>query len=410
MQKFKDILNDEELSNMSTVKHYLEYSFKRRKTKKAYKLYINICNIFERYPVTSKELLDNIPTLGYYKDYFYILMYSKNNLLDAYIYDIIIKQIRKDLDNLKHNKEITTLGKWLPREKSKINIECHFIDKFNKLFFPNITNKFTARNHYRKMKTQFNMALGTIESKMCTKQYDKIDYHKVAPYALKQAIPSLLKHEECKVGLDKYGTSILKKMSLSNFTKELFLTNYSNDKLELIWKQNKFIVDIKYVDNFNNTVCSIDLSNDTYNNHGEFFAIGMALLADFHLGKVYVGNNLVNLNGTIVEKAKQLLKYIGPCKAFDVVPSKDIKCFIFVTEKDIHYDNITYIHFNTNEVKYYNNNKVTKLSNNNIISVQKNNIHMITESGFELRDITTPKIIIFLLCMLLFVVRIYEKN
>ena len=83
------------------------------------------------------------------------------------------KTTKATLDNLAKEKKISTLGKWLPREKSSINKKCGFVDKFCKLFFPKIKNKFQARREYRKTKTLINQKLGTIETKICGKLYKK---------------------------------------------------------------------------------------------------------------------------------------------------------------------------------------------------------------------------------------------
>lgn len=74
--QYKTILSNEQLNDPSFVKEYLEFSFKKRRPEKDAKLYINICKIYEKYPETIQELLDNINKLGYYKDYFHILKYS----------------------------------------------------------------------------------------------------------------------------------------------------------------------------------------------------------------------------------------------------------------------------------------------------------------------------------------------
>src|SRR6266567_1453470 len=145
MQRYHRIFHEQDLMDAPFIKSYLEKEFRFRRTKKNKALYINVSIIFQEYPDTIKEILDNILSLGYYKDYFYVLMFSRNPELDQYIYGIIIGQLRYDQINLKNNKKISTLGKWLPREDSKINKKCNFIDKFNKIFFPNITDLFAAR-------------------------------------------------------------------------------------------------------------------------------------------------------------------------------------------------------------------------------------------------------------------------
>ena len=68
------VFDKNDLDDKDKVKKYLQLSFQKRLRKKSMKLYYNICQIFEKYPATIKELLNNIPVLGYYKYYFYILI------------------------------------------------------------------------------------------------------------------------------------------------------------------------------------------------------------------------------------------------------------------------------------------------------------------------------------------------
>lgn len=155
MNKYTKILSDEEIQDTTLVQDYIAKSFNKRKPKKSNKLYINISNIYTVYPRLVENILNELPKLGYYKDYFHILSFSKNYQLNTYIYNIIINQVNEDLKNLKLNKPISTLGKWLPSENSKINKKINFIDNFNALFFPKNLKltKFTLRKKYRQMKT-----------------------------------------------------------------------------------------------------------------------------------------------------------------------------------------------------------------------------------------------------------------
>ena len=353
-QQFRSILNDEELANIETVKAYLQYSFRSRKPKKDYKLYINICKIYNVYPNTITDLLDNIPTLGYYKDYFYILMFSRNNNLNTYIYDLVVNQLHQDLDNLKQKKPISTIGKWLPRESSKINKQCNFIDNFTQIFYPNATDKFNGRRKYRKLKTMLNNKLGTLEAKMCTKQYSEIDFNKVAHMALERNSQALMKHDECKVKLDLFETNNLKKLSLADFTKELINNKYPANKLEEEWTHNRYRMEIPYIDKvIANSICIIDLSKDTFANGGEYFALGVALLVNHfsmqHIKVIVCNDIIIDLNDTIVNNANKLMKYIGPCReisiekycAMAIKLNESCQNLIIVSNKNI--DNIEFL-------------------------------------------------------------------
>lgn len=385
MIKFRSVLSNDDLGNKSLVKEYLEWSFKKRRSKKNAKLYINICQIFPCYPNTIKNILDAIPKLGYYKDYFYILMYSKNNDLDEYIYQLIISQLRLDLDNLEKGLPISTLGKWLPREKSKINLECNFVDKFNRLFFPLIKNKFKARCEYRKTKALINNVLGTIEPILCSKNYTAIDYNKVAPYALKKKKRILLKHPECIESLETHESEIINSMTLTDFVKDFLMDKYPAAKMVNMWDPIKLHKSIPFLANvINNSVCIGDLSSDTYAHNSEFFVLGITLLVNYlSINQyIFIGKTKICPKGTIKYRANCLLKYIGPCRDFNVeyyydticATNPDIGCLIFVTTKKINYDidflqnhHLKFMHIrpkqNSYNLIYYDGEKIIKKKN-----------------------------------------------
>ncbi len=412
-----NILSDELINDKKSVKEYLEYAFRIRRSKKNTQIYLNLCKIYEIYPNTIHQILDNIPKLGYFKDYFFLLFFSKNENMNQYIYNIIVKTMTNDINNLASGKEISTLGKWLPREKSSINKQCNFIDKFNKMFFPEIKNKIEARRQYRKLKACINEKLGTIETKICAKQYDLIEYDKAAPYALKKSQRFLKKHDECLFHLDNYETKLLSQLTLSEFTKEIFLNKHNMIKMINTWNQNIFIQSLPFIDNLQNTICIADLSSDTYNKNGEFFTIGMLLLVNQISNldkKIIIGNQMITLdNLDIYENAKNISKYIGFCDHIDVVKSYNlgvkenpidsiIDCLIFVSVKNIIFNieylktnNIKMLHFipchNTYDVKYFDGSKIfiqsgCKHNKRDNSEPNKNFISKITSQSHELKD------------------------
>jgi len=327
--KFKSILNDEQLQNNDIIQEYLNFSFNRRKAKKDFKLYINICKIYDHDQKVIETILNNIPVLGYYKDYFYILQFSRNDNLNKYIYDLVINQLNQDLENIKLNKSISTLGKWLPRENSKINKITNFVDKFNNLFYPQVP-LLTARKKYRKLKSMINDKLGTLEAKLCTKQYDKIDFNKVSHTSLVRNKETILKNNDSKELLDKHEFEELKKMDLNVFIKKIINNTYDHKLLQRVWDTNRFCQDIPYLDQYiGKSKCFIDLSKDSFSIDLHFHAIGMALLVNHFSNidhKLIVNNRQVQLNNSIniVEQVNKLMNLCGPIRGSDGGPCKMI--------------------------------------------------------------------------------------
>ncbi|ARF10077.1 hypothetical protein Indivirus_12_5 [Indivirus ILV1] len=435
---YKTILSNEQINDPVFVKKYLQFSFNKRQPEKDKKLYINICKIYGSYPDTIKELLVNIPKLGYYKDYFHILKYSENNSLSDYIFELIIAQIKEDISQMKNKAKISTLGKYLPREKSKLNIKINFIDKFCNTLYPNI-NQFTARRKYRKLKTELNQYLGTLEAKLATKKYDEINFNKVSPYALKKNMQIINNHETSSNKFKEYLLDKLKNCSLTQFISYSLSNVFTQEEINKVWEYNRFLMDIPTLSNelVANSMCIIDLSKDTFTYKFEYFTIGLAILIDqFSLLKnkiIIAGHGLVNLDGkNVTEKAEYLMKLCGPVRKINledyVVMANEMnngKCnnLIFVTSKDIGPINYIlednklivrqYIPDNGGyNVLYYNGNNVKRFyrevySGKELIVAK--NIDDIIVSSNELNDFKMPVYIIlfFLILVINFQIRLF---
>ena len=432
-KKFKRVLKETVLNDKESVKEYLNISFRKRLQQKDFKLYINICKIYDKYPDTIQELLNNIPTLGYYKDYFFIYSFARNDQLKDYIVTLIINQINSDLTNLKSKKQISTLGKWLPRESSKLN-NNGFQDHFCQLFYPEVA-KDTAQRRYRKLKTMLNKQLGTLESKLSTNDFE-IDYNKVSPMALKIKKKAFTENEMTKEKFEEHQMNTLKKMSLPKFCRELFETNYTLEQLQEAWTHNRYTMEIPCINRFvGQSVCVIDLSKDTFASNTQYFALGIALLVDqFSLmkNKVIIGKNKITLEGNVVEKANQLMTYCGPCildaeKYYEMVKqdNEDLKNIFLVSTKDIvNYESlndkkITLTHYIPDQesynIRYYNGSKIREFrkyiyhnQRDDVELLEKKKMNEIVIESNELNDRLSPMIVILSVASLWLMAKYFE--
>ena len=430
-KKFKKIFNDTELTNKTFIEEYLETSFRQRKAKKDFKLYINICKIYDHYPKTVEDILDNIPELGYYKDYFYIFMFSRNDALNEYILNLVVIQLTQDVDALKNNGHVSTLGKWLPRENHKINSKSNFIDKFCEKFYPGV-EQMAARRKYRKLKTNLNNKIGTLEAKVCTKQFDQIDFNKVSYKSLERNMETLLKHEECKEKLEEHELTELKRLELHQLVKEMLSDKHKSELIQKVWSHNRFVMEIPYMEKqIGKAVCFIDLSQDSFSHDLYFHSIGMAILInEFSVldNKIYICNNGghkdIKLEGSVVEQAQSLMKQCMPLKELKLEEIYELsqklggKTIIVVSNKDINYEyfenkKVNLLHFTKKnydnyKITYYNGDKVKhlvryndKLTKNLIkYAKEKKNVREIIVESEELHDYNQPLKIIFALFLL----------
>lgn len=398
------ILSDEDIKDVDKVRTYITQSFSKRRPKKSNKLYINICNIYNLYPTFVEEILDNVSKLGYYKDYFHILSFSRNYQLNNYIYNSVVNQITTDVENLKAGKRISTLGKWLPSEGSKINRKINFVDNFNTLFWEG-GNKFTLRKQYRLLKTQLNQKIGTLESLMHTKQYEKINLNKVSYNALQRHKHHLITHQELVPKFQEYEISKLRRLNLFAFIKELFDDKYNAQLFDFVWADQNY--QIPYLSRvIDNTICVIDLSNDVFVNNAYFLSIGIALLVDKlskHKSSIIVcNNNKISFDDTytLLDKKNKLMKYSGPCRDIKcsdykkLINNKDDYVLLFVTNKHIDIDvsnkvlQIIPYHSNNYDVILTENGNYKKITKYEDTETTGERISLIVNHSSELRNMS----------------------
>ena len=169
----------------------------------AYRLF-ELC--YEQFPHTMLNTLPLLPEYGRWLDLFEIIVrYAKRrdnsvaaNTLRSVIYDIISSQLEKDLEELEYNVDrtpvLSLLGKWLPRQKSRIDRQTRVNDlgipgacyvlasRLNPVTFAE--SKSYAMKLYREACTKLNRALDIPEVKMCARDFHLIDFKKVAGRAL----------------------------------------------------------------------------------------------------------------------------------------------------------------------------------------------------------------------------------
>lgn len=119
--------------------------------------------------------LDLIAEYGRYDDYLVLL---ETNCKDAVV-DYLGTQLEKDLQHHFNNEltSISLLAKWMPSE----NASSMITKKYAKCLLS--TGKFGAAKAYRKALSLLRKDLDIVETKLCNKEYDKIDYSKLPSYA-----------------------------------------------------------------------------------------------------------------------------------------------------------------------------------------------------------------------------------
>jgi hypothetical protein len=135
-------------------------------------------------PTIMIKLLDLIPHYGCWDDIFSLWdtgdNWATNNVLIDELCEIIKKQLKEDEKNMKANKSISLLAKWIPRQTRQAHIAQYLASDI----FDNITNFSHRMKLYRQKIVKLNNYLNTIEIKQCSKKWSDINPGSVPGRAL----------------------------------------------------------------------------------------------------------------------------------------------------------------------------------------------------------------------------------
>jgi Mg-chelatase subunit ChlD len=157
--------------------------------------------IAERFPETALNLVPLIPKYGYWKDVF--VLASKATAADAKvgpaltdaIVALAVSQLKSDFEILSaaasagvKPQGISLLGKWAPREGNKNHKTM--VSKLAQALFP--SSGTSAKVQYRRMVSDLNRHLGTVEVKMCEHAWGEIEATAVPSLTLMRTRKALL--------------------------------------------------------------------------------------------------------------------------------------------------------------------------------------------------------------------------
>lgn len=195
------------------------------------------------------------------------------SLLDTELADNVIKlfgdQLTEDMRNLKLNKPISLLAKWMP--------SCNASSRKTRKMGTDIALKLgISERKYRKMLSALRKYLDVVEVKMAAGQWDQIDYSKVSSRANLIYNNAFLRHdkerrrkylESLQKGETKINAGVLfphdivHKYCNQNYW-SISIKNYDT-ALEEMWKALP-----NYVNGAGNTICVADGSGSMYTSVG----------------------------------------------------------------------------------------------------------------------------------------------
>lgn len=249
------------------------------------------------------------------KHYLYLLNGSclpfKNmdQLIDLHIEELYIKQMIEDRKNMSIHKSISLCGKWLPRESS--NSYKWLARRISRMYYYTVFSFYPiasiSSKHYRKLCSEFNTYLDTVQIHMCNRTWDKIDFEHVTALSMYKYKNAFMNHkkineehrEKCKFNLLEYienkmqnqETIKAKTLFPHQLVREVLnnFVNYGDDKetamniTNLQWKE--LVNRVKNSSSSNNflnyCIPCIDVSPSMYNTDilPLISSIGMGLMA-----------------------------------------------------------------------------------------------------------------------------------
>jgi len=150
----------------------------------------NNCLIWLRdnYPlIYKKNIMTYIDKYGCWNDLNYIIKKTNNNKFE---YKLFASQLKKDKELLEENKNISLCSKWVINANNKNTI------KIARYLFEDI------KNYHEKYRKEYLIPLrerlDLIETKLCSKNYEAIDYSKLPSKALSIYKKTFIKYDNNK--------------------------------------------------------------------------------------------------------------------------------------------------------------------------------------------------------------------
>lgn len=233
-------------------------------------------------PVRTRQDLRKINR--YHKQYLYILTLTRNVHLINDIYDIMVDKFRYDIYQNQKSKPISTIAKWLPREKSSYDTQLDFINKFTDKMYPGMS-KGRAFKLYRTTASELSKKLNITETYIAEKDFAKINFRKVPVVCLRRNMNLFLSHAETKERLlvylnkkfvdvsDKTYIDYLLNANLHPVEKQICISAFSVRKSDLIKKH-------LFLNNVGNrrVVPVLDMSSDVFKSGKIYHNILVALI------------------------------------------------------------------------------------------------------------------------------------
>lgn len=267
----------------------------------------------KQYPEWFHSNLHLLHEYGSYLDYVKLWHIVGDIEIKNTIMNLIVGTLKKDMIALEDNSSVSLLAKWLPSEKYKW-------DRYNnnKFVYELCRNFFRIRrvdNHHLKILrkqvlTPLRHQIKIVESKMCAKKFNEIDYEKVPSVAMNKYKDAFRKNDAQRFAeyMDSVSQSE-KKINSSQVYPHDLVRHYLNNKpldevIEAQWKEIK--KKVQETKAFDKSIVVCDVSGSMDGTPMEVaIALGLLGLYDNKLITFHQHPSLYHVpDGTLYEQVK----------------------------------------------------------------------------------------------------------
>lgn len=187
---------------------------------------------------------------GSWRDMKYLCSYTTNDDLIEDCIDLMNSALAKDIIRIKNKptqeikdvrSELSNVAKWIPRENKKFSwlfdrLAIDWSKKYTKYLIPNNNHVNysaalrKAKMQYRKVITTMNKILDTVETKLCSNQWNKIDIENIPQLAFTKYKQALCKYvfdgPEIIFKKEFYNDTNMQRLECSLKTKKYFENKY----------------------------------------------------------------------------------------------------------------------------------------------------------------------------------------
>lgn len=285
----------------------------------------------------------------YFKRYLHILNLTTNQRLKDDIYKIIIDKLTMDNMLYDEGKRISTLAKWLPREKSSFDKKLNFVETITKKMYPHLKRSIAYKT-YRQLIVKLCKPLNLTESLITTKDYDNIDFKKVPEESLRVHMKTFLRNDSLRQRLDTFLLNKYNKLTVKKFItllnvkethpkeKEMMVKSFSLRKQKLLkeypylyFSQGRYIMPV------------IDLSKDAFDKNNAYMYIMVLLVVLESTNKFIVNSKSpqleeINPKSSIFNKVNTIMSKVDNNDIINLTELsklKDIERFFIISEQDV---------------------------------------------------------------------------